>query len=347
LNDTQETYDLIVFGTLDSMTQLSAMSKVRLDNFVYTTDALRAAKARLRPQGGMVLYFMVNNRDIEAHLTAMLGSVFGEFPAVYRGMWALFNHVFLAGPAFETIETGRTGMDIEPLLSGATSLSLPSDDWPYLYLPNRGVNGFYLSLMAVFFGLAVAGVLLASPQFRKGLARGEGVDLEMFLFGFAFLLIETRFVTAMNLVWGATWLTSAVVFGSILATILLGTVLMEVRPIGWRVASLGLVAALLLIYLVPANALLTPNMALRLAGSLLYVGMPVFFAAACFALLFKEREAVDRAFGWNLLGAVAGGLVEFFSMSFGLAALVLLALAAYILAFVARDRKTRRQIQQG
>src|SRR5262249_45053861 len=42
LNDTHETYDLIVFGTLDSMTRLSALSTVRLDTFTYTLDCLRA-----------------------------------------------------------------------------------------------------------------------------------------------------------------------------------------------------------------------------------------------------------------------------------------------------------------
>ena len=41
LQRTEERYDVIVFGTLDSLTRLSAMSSVRLDNFVYTEDSLR------------------------------------------------------------------------------------------------------------------------------------------------------------------------------------------------------------------------------------------------------------------------------------------------------------------
>jgi len=34
-----------------------------------------------------------------------------------------------------------------------------------------------------------------------------------------------------------------------------------------------------------------------------------FFASACFALLFRTRAEADVAFGWNLLGAVAGVIV--------------------------------------
>ena len=50
LENSPERYDLIVFGTLDSMTRLSALSSVRLDNFVYTEQCLRAARAHLTAQ---------------------------------------------------------------------------------------------------------------------------------------------------------------------------------------------------------------------------------------------------------------------------------------------------------
>jgi len=56
LNKSSDKYDLIVFGTLDSMTRLSALSGVRLDNFVYTVDCLKAARAHLTPTGGVVMY---------------------------------------------------------------------------------------------------------------------------------------------------------------------------------------------------------------------------------------------------------------------------------------------------
>jgi hypothetical protein len=166
------------------------------------------------------------------------------------------------------------------------------------------------------------------------LARRGGGDWEMFLYGFSFLLIETKFVTAMSLLWGATWLTSAVVFGAILLTILAGTILMELKPIRWEVAAVGLVAALLITYAIPIHAMLRAEPVTRLALSVAFVGTPIIFASLCFASRFKVRPAADVAFGWNLLGAVLGGLAEFFSMSVGFRAMTLVAIGAYLLAFV-------------
>ncbi len=336
LNDTDELYDLVVFGTLDSMTRLSALSNVRLDNFVYTREAIDAARSRLAPDGGLVMYFMVGGEEhIHRHLTAVLESAFGEPPLVAADDWMMFNYVYMTGPAFEDVSdagpilTRVSGEDARAVGVGR----MPTDDWPYLYLPGPGVSGFYLSLMAVFMALSVLAVLFASPDMRRAFGRSGGADWEMFLFGVAFLVIETKFITAMSLVWGATWVTSAVVFGSILAMILVGTVLMELKPMGFRTAAVGLVASLLVTFVVPTGALVGHPVPLRLALSVLLVGTPIFFAAACFALRFRTRESVGVAFGWNLLGAVAGGLLEFTSMAVGLRMLSLGAVAAYLVVF--------------
>ncbi len=173
---------------------------------------------------------------------------------------------------------------------------------------------------------------------RGSLRGGTGIDLEMFLFGLAFLLLETRSVTEMTLVWGATWLTSAVVFGSILAMILLATLVAQRRPLSYAASMAGLVVFLLVVYALPARLLLVSDPAIRLALSAAFVGGPIFFAASCFALLFRDRRRASLAFGWNLLGAVAGGLLEFASMAVGLKALLLVAAAAYLGAALVRLR---------
>ncbi len=346
LRDTEYTYDLIVFGTLDSMTRLSALSSVRLDNFVYTREAIDAAASRLTPEGGLVLYFMIGEQYIHDHLVGILASSFEALPAVHINDYALFNTIFASGPAFAHLSQ-PTPEEVDDYYNVTLpSLDLPTDDWPYLYLEERGISGFYLSLMAIFLIIAVVGVLVSSREMREGLLQRGEVDWEMLLFGLAFLLIETKFVTTMNLAWGATWLTSAVVFGAILATILVGTVLMALRPLPWAWASTGLVLALFATYLVPTEALVGRSTAVRLMLSVLMVGGPIFFASVCFALRFRVRPAADIAFGWNLLGAVAGGLMEFFSMSLGLKALTLIAIVAYLGAFLIRSRTAAPQVAE-
>jgi hypothetical protein len=340
LNHSKEQYDLVVFGTLDSMTRLSALSSVRLDNYVYTVECMRAVRERLAPGAGVVLYFAIKPRYIETRIGAAITDGIGTLPSILRRPFPTFNTIFFAGPAFEKLNHLKrpTSAEIETM---RRDVDIPTDDWPYLYLQSRTIGPFYLSMIAAILIIAVAAVFAASPQMRSG-----NIDAVMFLFGLAFLLIETRLVTEMNLIWGATWLTSAVVFGSILATITLATILMELKPIGWGVASAGLIVTLLATWLIPARALVGLPPLQRLACSALFAGAPVFFASCCFALLFATREQPDIAFGWNMLGAVCGGLLEFSSMMIGIKAATLLAAAAYLIAFLLQRRvavATRRE----
>jgi hypothetical protein len=330
LRNTKETYDLIVFGTLDSMTRLSALSNVRLDNFVYTRECLESARNRLTPHGGIALYFMVGSLNIHNKLFGMLNDTFGKPPAVLKRHYKLFNEVFLSGPAFDHIHTSVAVNEV--MLDLARQTELPTDDWPYLYLERRGVSSFYLGMIAIFVVLSIGGIYLAAPQMFRGAT--SSVDGEMFFFGLAFLLLETKLVTQMNLVWGSTWLTSAVVFAAILLMILLGTILMQMRPLGTPLPEIGLLSTLLLTYLVPTQWLLWQDIGTRLALSILFVGLPIFFASICFAIRFRNRNAQEIAFGWNLLGAVVGGLLEYISMSLGFRALTLVAMVAYLLAFL-------------
>jgi len=297
---------------------LSALSNVRLDDFVHTREAMAAARDRLTPDGGIVMFFSITDDYIFEHLTALLATTFGRLPVVPRAFYNLFNVIYMAGSAFED-----SAAPVDPdawYLQDEALAGLPSDDWPYLYLPSAGVNSFYLSMIGLLALMSVLAIFGTSRGMRSGLLRKKGVDLEMFIYGFAFLLIETKFVTAMNFLWGATWLTSAVVFGAILVTILVGTVLMEVKPMPWRPAGAALVVALLITYFIPLEALLRTDPPTRLALSGLYVA------------------AADLAFGWTLLGAVLGRLTEFFSMALGSRAMPLVAITAYVLAFLVANR---------
>ena len=311
-------YDLIIFAALDSMTRLSALSNVRLDNFVYTRQCMEAAKRQLAPGGGLILSFATGRGYIDEHLRTMLTIVFGQPPAVYRFPRSA---VYLSGTAFE-----RAAADAPP---PAGVRAVPTDDWPYLYLRSRSLTPFYLELLAAFGVIACGAIALTVLPRRRGAIHFDG---PMFFFGLAFLLLETKSVTEMNLVWGSTWLTSAVVFASILAMVLCGTLWMQWKPVAWPVAVSGLLLAMIVNYLTPVESLIGLPAPIRLLLSLLFVGMPVLFASICFARLFRDDESSDLAFGWNLAGAVAGGLLEFTSMLVGLKAMTLIALAAYIVA---------------
>jgi SAM-dependent methyltransferase len=338
LRNTDRKYDLIVFGTLDSMTRLSALSNVRLDNFVYTVECMKTARRCLTPRGGLALYFMVANRGIHQKLWAVLTEAFGAPPVVWHQHRGMFNEIFLAGPAWAELHAAEAQGDALAL-KVAGLIDVPSDDWPYLYLNARTPSGFYVSMILIFLVISAAAIGIAAPELVRGSLRG--FDAEMFLFGAAFLLLETKLVTQMSLVWGTTWVTSAVVFGSILLTILIGTIAMQLRPMPYAVAATALVLSLLITYAVPAEWLLRTSVAGRLAVSILFAGTPVLFASVCFAIRFRIREVSNLAFGWNLAGAVFGGLVEFMSMVTGIRAMTLVALVAYLVTFLIATSSAR------
>jgi hypothetical protein len=123
--------------------------------------------------------------------------------------------------------------------------------------------------------------------------------------------------------------------------ILVGIWWTAVRPMAFRSALIGLLAALLLVYLCPLGSVLSMD-PLRKAGvSVLLIGTPIMFASIAFSLLFSRRKDVGAAFGWNLLGAVLGGLLEQLSMVLGLKSLILLAMVCYLCAALLFVRSAR------
>ncbi len=336
LSNTNEKYDLIVFGTLDSMTTLSALSNIRLDNFVYTKESISAAKNALTPDGGVMLLFMVGNRYIEERLSFMLSEVFQQVPVIYERNHLMFSHVYMAGNAFQHIESEKRILEYQKLPKPLDrQLKLSTDDWPYLYLKSPSLSKFYLLIMGVIGLLAIVSVFISSPTRLKSSRN----NLIMFCFGLSFLLIETKSIISMNLVWGATWLTSAVVFGSILFMVLMATIISQIHQIKFPVAFAGLVISIVTMYLIPISSIIGLNLFSTLIFSILLIGLPIFFAAICFALLFNSSESAGESFGWNILGAVAGGLLEFMSMVTGLKALLLIALMFYLIALMIYVRR--------
>jgi hypothetical protein len=288
------------------------------------------------------MYFMIATDYIDARLAGMVAEAFEEVPFMEGEHHMLFNRIYMAGPGFAHVHGETRQAEVEDFLEELRrKVELPSDDWPYLYLARRGISRFYWGLALAFGLAAVLGVAVLSPAMRRGLRGRTAADWPMFWFGAGFLLIETRAVTEMNLLWSATWLTSAIVFAAILATILGATLLAAVRPVRYELGTLGIALALLVTWTTPTAALLRVDWGVKLVFSVLFVGLPAFFAALCFAALFKGRPDSTIAFGWNLLGAVAGGLLELSAMALGFKALHLVALAAYLAAFLAwrRERK--------
>src|SRR5262249_2002660 len=82
LRTTTKTYDMIVYGLLDSHTLLSHASSVRLDSFVYTVEGLREARDRLKKDGVLALSFTIINESLGRKLYKMMQEAFDGDPPI-------------------------------------------------------------------------------------------------------------------------------------------------------------------------------------------------------------------------------------------------------------------------
>jgi len=336
LRRTRQHYDLIVLGTLDSQTLLSGMSSLRLDNYVYTVESFESARARLKPGGRLVTYHYSPFPYVAAKIHHVLTEAFGKEPVVlYQPESHLFNYSFIAGsdlaPALNAeIPAGAVG-----------TVAVPRDDWPYLYLARRTIPAHYLKVLGIVLAIAAGLVGVAAGRNLRG---GGGFDGAMFFMGAGFLLVETKSVTEMSLLFGSTWTVNLLVFSSILVTILIANVLVLRKT--WpslRAPFALLFTALGLAFLIPVRDVLWLGLAGQwLIGGLL-VALPILFAATIFAMLFRTRANPTRALAYNLVGAIVGGVLEYSSMVTGVKALYLIAAAAYLgaLWFTQRDGLNR------
>lgn len=331
LKRTKRRYDVIALGTLDSQTLLSGVSSLRLDNYVYTVEAFASARDHLTPGGHLITYHMSPSLYIAKKIHDAIAVAFGEPPVVlYEPNFRLFNYTFVAGPGVAP-EAG-TGL---PAGGDELDVTLQRDDWPYLYLRSRTIPAHYLWAL-----LGVLGIAVLMVGWAAGRELRSGFDGAMFCMGAGFLLIETKSVTEMSLLFGSTWTVNLLVFSSILVMILIANLIVLRRPPrSLRPLFAALFAAIALAFTVPVRGMLHMTVVGQwLVGGLL-VALPIFFAAMIFATLFRTRADSTRALGCNLLGAIAGGVLEYSSMVLGVKALYLLVAAAYVGAYLFATRE--------
>jgi spermidine synthase len=336
LEKTDQQYDLIVFGILDSQTMLSGMSNVRLDNFVYTVESLQQAQRRLSKDGMIALSFDVERWWIKQRLAETMVEAFGEPPvqlAVNGTPWTIYLSGYRPRAGELEVLCGRIGCQVEKPLQFDT-VPLATDDWPYLYLEGRGIPLQYWIMFLVIVATAWAGTRRAFPDARH-------IDLHFFLLGAAFMLIEFKSITELALLFGSTWIVNVIAVSAVLVMVLLANLLVSrLRRVNVTALYVLLFAALAVEWALPLRALLPYAGLTRAVASGLLMGLPLFFAAAIFSVSLKSRREITVAFASNFFGSVVGGMIEYGSMAFGLRSLYVFAAVLYALSWVARGRDT-------
>jgi SAM-dependent methyltransferase len=367
-------YDLIVFALVDSLVLHSGYSNIRLESFMFTREAFADVKRHLKPGGVFVISNYFRQGWIVARLKDGLAATFGGDPLVLtlpyaptidpetsEGLTMLLagdtgriREAFARAPEYR-LAAGQAPSPAAP--NGFTidaageppnafvrfglarvldpgALRPATDDWPFLYLREPMIPSLSLRGMAIMAGLALvlfAAILRSTP----GGGSPWRLNGRMFFLGAGFMLIETRAVVDMALLFGSTWMVNTIVFAGVLAMVLGANLYVaRARPRSLTPYYAGLFVTLAVTVLVPLDTLLGIARVWQIAGASLLAFAPMLFAGVIFAESFGRSDEPDRDFGANVAGAMAGGLAENASMLLGFQYLGLVVIAFYVMSAV-------------
>jgi len=382
---TDKKYDLIVYALVDSLVLHSGYSSIRLESFLFTEQAFRDIKARLKPGGVFVIYNYFRRGWVVGRLVKLAERVFGTAPIVlshpyqdavepgdFQGMRLNYviagtedstalrairaklakEHLFWVHPKIATSVRGANYGSTPSYVAGAPPAewyklgptqvttegagALPTDDFPFLYLRDPVIPALNLRGMLIVVALSMA-ILFAFAPVRKARPNGQ-----LFFLGAGFMLIETKGVVHLALLFGSTWMVNSIVFAAILLMSLLSSlyVLLFNPQRLWPYYVL-LFASLLLNLALPMTGFLALPGVAKVVASCLVVFVPVFFAGVVFAVSFRASRQHDVDIGSNIGGVILGGLSENLSLMVGFGNLVIVAAVYYALSAILAARSSR------
>jgi SAM-dependent methyltransferase len=370
VRQTGRKYDLVIYALVDSLVLHSGFSTIRLESFLFTQEAFADIRRVLKPGGLFVAYNFYRQGWLVGRLRAMMAGAFGRPPLVMtmpyqpevlpeqalgsaftfvvggeEGALRRFEQEFTSGRFFwmnerPDLNTGINGFGAQaPSGEAGWQRIAPAavrpqardhaatDDWPFFYLRERTVPLINVRGAVVVALLSLTILLPFAPR------RRVRPNWHMFFMGAGFMLLETKGVVHLALLFGSTWLVNSIVFVAILVMILCSNLwVLAFRPSQLRVYYVLLACSLIVASLVPMNTFLTLPGAARVVVSCAIVFVPVFFAGVIFGTTFRDAPAPDIALGSNIGGAILGGLSENLSLLIGFNNLGVLALLFYAMS---------------
>jgi SAM-dependent methyltransferase len=343
LRTTTKKYDLVVFALIDSLTLQSSFSGVRLESYMFTEESFRAVRDRLAPDGLLVVYNYFREGWLVDRLANTAAAAFGQEPRVHVHEAKAFLGVLLAGPRLGQLTSdppvpdrvtafGQSSMPTPARLHQRDSSIEPAtDDWPFLYLKDRHLPPHYAKALTV--------VLLASTIVVMFTLRGEPGKWSwlFFLLGAGFMLLETKSITQLALLWGSTWVVASLAISSVLVMALAANFIVARRELTspW-IAGVALIALLAANFMLPLGRIAFTS---RAAESVFYAVLmfsPILCAGLIFGSAIRRSPSVARDYGTNLLGAMIGGVAEYLSLITGFRLLLAVIALCYLGALAAR-----------
>ncbi len=336
IENTKTKYDIIVFGLLDSQTNLSSKGGIRLDSYVYTVESFIKAKEKLNTNGFICLSFFVQTPELGYKIFKMLEKSFGSKPLVLKSD---FNsrYIFIAAKNKPNIYLDKIKYFKEVNTYNAEGLykiDLSTDDWPFIYMPSRTYPITYFSVVIL--------LVLFSFFFINKINKinTKNFSFTCFFLGAGFMLVETKSITEMAKIFGSTWLVTSIVIATILFMAFIANYLVIKKiKITYFHNYLLLFLSLFMGYYLSSHGLEHFGKDIIKFVLPLTLALPILFSGIAFSKELFKINSVSKALSANILGAMFGGFLEYNSMYFGLSFLYILAGLLYLLAFISSFSK--------
>ncbi len=337
LRYSKEKFDIVNFAFLDPGCTLNSASFLRVDNYVYTVESIRAA-IKLCNDDGIVCMSFATGPDsaVTARLFKSITDANGGVPPIGFTDKQSDSCYFVFGPGLKNFNAANlSGVPLVPYKTTG-DVRPCTDQWPFLYLA-YDTSGLWLYIMV----LVVAVVMPALLLLRGGGTGVSGAEwANMFFLGQAFMLMETKSITHLSLLLGATWIVSS--------TVIL-TVLLFAFSANWLVSKklappVHVLYACLLVSLffqvfvqIPESSTMSP---VAITSIYCFIDcFPILFGSMIFSTCFGKTKFATQALAANLLGVSIGGLTENLCILIGTSNLTYVAMFLYGMSYVALLRR--------
>ncbi len=332
LEQSDTKYDLILFALPDSLVLVSGASAIRLESYLFTKEAVTAARDHLAPGGGFAMYNYYREDRLIDRLGGTVADAFGHDPCMDRVGNAGGQAVIAAGltPADQSCAADQAALPTERTAPA-------TDNRPFVYFFGNSLPVLYLLALGCVLIVSVVCVRVLAGPFRTMRPYAD-----LFFMGAAFLLLETKNITSFALLFGTTWVVNAIVFGGVLVAVLLAVeTTRRLRTPSLPIVYAGIAVSLLVAYAVPNSALLALPLLPRIVAAVALAFTPIYLANVAFAKRFATTEDSRAAFAVNILGAMVGGCLEYLALLTGYRNLLILTALLYLAAFALTPRRAR------
>ncbi|MDC3082541.1 hypothetical protein OA333_03265, partial [Candidatus Pelagibacter sp.] len=331
IKNTEEKYDTIIYGLLDSQTNLSSKGGIRLDSYVFTLEAFEEAKISLSGNGFLYLSFFVQTPELGFKLFKMLEKTFGEKPIVLKSE-TNDRYIFISkknNSEFFNFSKLKYFKKINNFDTKNYKVDLSTDDWPFIYMPQKVYPFTYLSIVC----LLIFSSFIFINKINK--IKRNNFSFICFFLGSGFMLVETKCITEIAKIYGSTWVVTSITIAVILLMAFVANYLI-IKKVKINIIGIYsfLFLSLIIGYFFSKYGFNFLNQKIFSILLPFVLTLPLLFSGLAFSKEISRLNSASQALSANILGAMLGGFLEYNSMYFGLTFLYYLAGFLYFLAFI-------------